>query len=337
MVKVGILGTGFGKEHARIYSKMEEVEIAGVFGRSTEKLEEIGKSLDVRTTTDIEQLLTDPTVDLIDICLPTSLHAGYAVKAMQHGKHVFCETPVSMTVEEAERMRDHARQYNRLLFVDLFYKFSAPHKHACDLVRSGSLGMPLAIGTYNETPPIWGDLGLAEIVLKFMLHNFDFVTEIMGVPESVMAAGVGRTNESYVTATLRYADGLAVVESSSMMPGRFPFSLGFSVNGGSGIVTYDGRFGEETIERATLCLKEGNPEELAHPAINEYEEVIRHVIECVRHGCASSVISIDHAITSLRIAEAVNESLRTHCPVAMSRYGGDHAVLQAHVPLAPDL
>lgn len=317
MVRVGVLGTGFGEVHVDLYRKMKGVEIAGVFGRNPEKLDEIRKTHNVRTTTDIDEFLNDPAVDLIDICLPTSLHAEYAVKALDHGKHVFCETPVSMTMEEAVRMRDHARQHNRRLFVDLFYKFSTPHKYACDLVRSGSLGQPMVVSAYNKTPPVWGDLGLDAIVLKFMLHNFDFLSEIMGVPETVSTTGVGRINESHVAASLKYADGLAVVESSSTMPGRFPFSLGFSVLGESGAVTYDGRFGKDTTERAVLCLKDGEPEELTLSGVNEYEEAIRHVIDCVRHDSPSPVISIDHAIASLRLAEAVNKSLKNHCPVAV--------------------
>ena len=60
-MKVGLLGTGFGIAHARIYHTHPEV--------------------------------SDPTVDLVDVCLPTGLHAEHVTRALQAGKHVLCELP----------------------------------------------------------------------------------------------------------------------------------------------------------------------------------------------------------------------------------------------------
>lgn len=317
MIRVGVLGTGFGKVHAQTYLKVDGIQIAGVFGRNREKLLDIEKALNVRVTADIEQLIHDPDIDLIDICLPTPLHAEYAIKALDSGKHVFCETPVSMTVEEAQRMKTHALRNNRHLFVDLFYKFSAPHRHICDFVRSGELGSLKVISAYNKTAPIWGDLGLNGIIHKFMLHNFDFLTELMGAPETVFAVGAGRGPESHVAAMLTHSDGFATVESSSMMPPRFPLNLGFSVAGENGTMIYDGRFGEETCERAVLYMGEGRPQELSFGGVDEYEEAIRHVADCIRSNRPSPVISIDHALASLRIADAVSRSLKTGCPASV--------------------
>lgn len=79
MIKVGILGTGFGKTHGDFYKKLEGVEIAGIFGRTSEKLDKIKEELKVNVTTNIDELITDPNIDLIDVCLPTSIHKEYVI------------------------------------------------------------------------------------------------------------------------------------------------------------------------------------------------------------------------------------------------------------------
>lgn len=317
MIRVGILGTGFGKAHAKIYQAVEGVEIAGVFGRDRTKLAEIHETFGVKVTDDIQELIHDPGIDLIDICLPTSLHAEYAVQAMDCGKDVFCETPAAPSVRDAVTMQECARRNQRGLFVDLFYKFSAPHRHALNLVRDGLLGNPMMVSAYSKTAPVWGDLGLDSIVIQFMLHNLDFLVEVMGTPQTVTAAGFGRKDGAFVSAQLQYADGLAAVECASLMPETFPFTLGFSVIGTSGAMTYDGRFSEEAAERGVWFPAGGEAQVLSLPEVNEYEAVIRHVVNCIQKGTPSPLISIDQAIAALQIAEAVNESLKLQCPVSL--------------------
>lgn len=132
MLRVGILGTGFGKVHADIYRNLKGVEIAGIFGRTPETLNQLKEKLNVRVTTDANELINDPSIDFIDVCLPTTVHKEYVIQALKQKKHVFCETPISYSLEEAEEMRRHARESGKELLVDLFYKFSDPHRIAIE-------------------------------------------------------------------------------------------------------------------------------------------------------------------------------------------------------------
>lgn len=314
MIKVGILGTGFGKKHADIYKKLEGVEIAGIFGRTSEKLEKIKEELKVNVTTDIDELITDPSIDLIDICLPTSIHKEYVIKALKNNKDVFCETPLCYTLEEAEEMKKCAEKYNKKLFVDLFFKFSDPHKFAIKKIKSNSLGKPLVVRSYQKTPPHWGNMKLNRNVQDFMLHNFDFITEIMGEPVEIMANGIEKNN-SHVFANFKYEDGIASVESSTMLPGKFPFNIGFNIICESGTITFDGKFGEE-VEQKFVIYKDDEKEEIDLPSNDDYEEVIKYVINNINNGKASSSISIDEAIKSLKIVLGIKKSLNNNCIVS---------------------
>jgi predicted dehydrogenase len=307
-MKVGILGIGFGKVHAGIYTRLPNVEIAGIFGRTPQKLQEVHDEFKIPVTTEIDDLITDPTIDMIDVCLPTALHKEYVVKALQHQKHVFCETPVTYTIEDAEEMKQAAEQCQKRVFVNLFLKFSDPHKYAFDTIQAANLGKPLVVTAYQKTPPHWGNMNMNQLVQDFMLHNFDFVTELLGRPQEVAANGIA-TENSHVVSTLKYPEGLSVIESSTLLPWKFPFGLGFTVVCASGTITFEGLFGEETVQRLMLYTNE-SAEAIALPAHDEYEEALKHVVACIEDNTPRSPLSIDAAIESLRIVVATKESLQ---------------------------
>jgi UDP-N-acetylglucosamine 3-dehydrogenase len=97
-VKIALLGAGFGQVHAAVYSQRPDVDEVVVFGRTPEKLAELGEQFGLATTTDLDALVADPTVDLVDICLPTRLHVEVAVQAMRAGRDVLIELPLALRV-----------------------------------------------------------------------------------------------------------------------------------------------------------------------------------------------------------------------------------------------
>jgi predicted dehydrogenase len=99
MIKVGILGTGFGEHHAKLYKKIEGFEVVSIFGRNDDKLRKINEELNINTTMSINDIIKNPDIDLIDICLPTELHSKWAIEGLKNNKHIFCETPLSYRLE----------------------------------------------------------------------------------------------------------------------------------------------------------------------------------------------------------------------------------------------
>jgi predicted dehydrogenase len=103
-MKVALLGTGFGQAHATVYAQRPEVDQVVVFGRTAQKLATIGDQFGYATTTDLDAVIADGSVDLVDICLPTRLHADVAVRAMTAGKHVLIELPLATSLADARRI-----------------------------------------------------------------------------------------------------------------------------------------------------------------------------------------------------------------------------------------
>ena len=103
-MKIALLGTGFGQAHAAVYAERPDVDEVVLFGRTAAKLAAISGQFGFATTTDLDAVLADPSVDLVDVCLPTALHADVAVAAMAAGRDVLIELPLATTLEDARRV-----------------------------------------------------------------------------------------------------------------------------------------------------------------------------------------------------------------------------------------
>ena len=111
MIKVGLIGCGFmGTMHANCYKNIDGVEVAAFADIRREKAEELNKGLNATIYSDGKDLIANADVDIIDICLPTYLHAEYALLAMEKVKYLFVEKPVALTEEQGKTMIEKAEK-----------------------------------------------------------------------------------------------------------------------------------------------------------------------------------------------------------------------------------
>jgi predicted dehydrogenase len=311
MIKVGILGTGFGETHLGLYKETEGFEVVSVFGRNEEKLKGIGEKYNVPISTDIGEIIHNPAIDLVDICLPTDLHSSWAIEGLKHGKHIFCETPVAHTVDEAVAIKQAADKYGKNVFVNLFIKFSEPHRIAVEMVKNEDYGRLLGIRTYNKTSPRWGDMGLKNNVVNFHNHMMDFAIGFTGLPRSVAASGMDYGGKSsVVTSSYVHKDVYAVLESNSALPHCRPFEIGFELLCDDGIIKFDALYGDYTKEELSVVGNSKPFEIFRCEDKNDYAEAIKHIRHCMINNIKSEVIDIEHAILSVKYKEMVLNFLK---------------------------
>ncbi|HEU4752213.1 MAG TPA: Gfo/Idh/MocA family oxidoreductase, partial [Armatimonadota bacterium] len=213
MVRVGIAGVGFmGVTHFKAYPQVEGAEVAAIFTRDPKKLAGdwtnvrgnfggAGGTQDltgIRKYSDLDQLLRDPEIDLIDLCLPSYLHRDVAVRALEAGKHVLVEKPIALTVEDADAMIDAARRTGRLLMVAQVLRFWPEFAAIKDLAQSGEHGALQAAHFKRViSRPDWsGDNWFSDpkktggAVVDLHIHDTDFVQYLMGRPAAVSSSGV---------------------------------------------------------------------------------------------------------------------------------------------------
>ena len=105
-IGVGLVGAGFVADvHARVYAKMagQGVQLVAVTSRTRARAEELAKRYHIeKVAADLGELLQLPDVHVIDLCVPNQLHKEFSVQAMQAGKHVICEKPLTAYCGEGE-------------------------------------------------------------------------------------------------------------------------------------------------------------------------------------------------------------------------------------------
>lgn len=152
-MNIGILGTGFGAYHAQLWTAMDRVDKVIIFGRNEAKLQKLKQALGVEITTHIDDIMLDSTIDVIDICLPSNLHRQYAVDALMHGKHVFCETPVCFNLEDALAMKEAEQLYDSRILVNQFIKFDPAFKYLYETTHNEKYGKLLSLTLKEKRLP----------------------------------------------------------------------------------------------------------------------------------------------------------------------------------------
>ncbi len=309
-MNIAVLGTGFGAYHTELYAKMTDVEKITVWGRNAEKLRALQDKFHVQTTTDMEEIWCSKEIDLVDICLPNYLHKEVAIMALRAGKHVFIETPVAETREDAEAILKAGQQYGRRVFVDLFLRFEYAYEYLYNLVKSNQYGRLIELQVKRETPPWWGNLDSRHIGLNLMMHDMDFVVRIMGEAEKITATKVDVCGEqSIVAACMKYKDAYAFIRGASCMPATHPFSVGYEAIMEQGTVRYyeDG-YADGQMNTKLELFSEKTKEEIPLQQTDCYEAVIRHVLKCIKEN-QSSCLDIEEAVCSLKAVLAMNGGL----------------------------
>src|SRR3954452_12358275 len=105
-VKTAVIGTGFmGKVHSEAIRRLGHVDLVAIAAHTAAEAAAFGESIGVERTTDsYMELLADPSIEAVHVCTPNALHFPVSKAALQAGKAVLCEKPLSMSVAEAQEM-----------------------------------------------------------------------------------------------------------------------------------------------------------------------------------------------------------------------------------------
>ena len=307
-MKIAILGTGFGKEHAGFFCKEKLVDEIIVWGRNAEKLKEIEKELGVKTTTNLDDILCDQSIELVDVCLPTKVHAEYAIKALCAGKHVFVEMPLADTVENGRKILETAKEYKRRVFVDLFLQYEYPYQLLNQIKEEKRYGECVDFYIKRQTPHWWGNLDLDNIALSLMHHDIDFVLQLFGKPDSIKAEGRNvRPECSALTALMRFKNAAATIHADSSLADTCPFSVGFEASFEKAFIRFfeDGYQNGKTETKLEIFTDE-KQEEIKLVPQNCYELVCHNVVESILENKASK-LDIEHALLTLETIAAIEQ------------------------------
>ncbi len=248
---VALVGYGYwGPNLLRNYMEIPHVTVKWVCDRDADKLAKAKTRYPVVTCTqDYMDVLGDPEVDAVLIATPITTHFGLAIAAIEAGKHVFVEKPMTATVAEAQALVAAAERRGVTLMVGHTFEYSSPVAKIRDLIRSGELG-DIHYVTSSRI-----NLGLhqkdASVIWDLAPHDFSILFDLLGEePDDVIAVGRGCVREEIpdvAFVTLRFPSGtIAEVTLSWLSPVKLRRTL---VIGSKKMLIYDDT---ESVEKVKL-------------------------------------------------------------------------------------
>ncbi|RIK87952.1 MAG: oxidoreductase [Planctomycetota bacterium] len=339
MINVGIVGLGFmGMIHYLTYRKLPGVRVAAIcevnekrltgdwtdikgnFGPAGEQMDLSG----VATFTSIDQMLASTELDLVDVTLPPALHAEATITAFAAGRHVFCEKPMSLRLEECERMSAAARKADRRLYVGHVLPFFPEYAWAYDAIQSGRYGAVLG-GAFRRViaDPAWlRNYWAADQVggplFDLHVHDAHFIRLAFGMPTEVASRGRMRHGlPEFWHSHFTFGDAGYLVEATSGVvnqQGR-AFNHGFEIHFERATMLFE--FAVIGGEGAYLCpptvlLESGGVERptlSGGDPMNAFEAELREVTDAVRNNRESAILGGPLAQDAVKLCEMQARSM----------------------------
>ena len=255
MIKVGLIGCGFmGGMHSACYAALAGlgVKVTAVADVRRDYAEKLAGDAEIYATG--MELIEKADVDVVDVCLPTHLHAAHAVAAMKAGKNVFVEKPIAFKDEDMELILKTEAETGAKVQVGQVIRQWTEYVWLKKAVDAGTFGkIQHAMFRRLSSRPEWAWEGWLHqvdksggVAVDMHVHDVDFVRYILGEPD-VVKAHAHRDAEGVIqqiNAVYGYGDKVSVaVESGWDYPADFPFTAYFRVKfdkatviGGGGVV-----------------------------------------------------------------------------------------------------
>ncbi|MDY2872518.1 MAG: Gfo/Idh/MocA family oxidoreductase [Eubacteriales bacterium] len=346
-LKVAVIGNGgISGVHLRGYSLNPDVEIYALCDINEERLNRRGDEYHVdpaRRFTDVNEMLAAcPEIEAVSVCTWNAAHAQCAIAALNAGKHVLCEKPMAMTVEEAEAMQAAAEKNNRLLMIGFVRRFGNDCAIMKDFIDNGYFGdIYYAKATYlrrKGCPGGWfGDKARSGggPLIDLGVHIIDLCRYLMGNPKPVSVYGAtfnklgNRSNikskAGYISQTRENEDIFNVedlatamirFDNGSVLQIEASFSL--NIEKDEGVLQFFGtKAGAKLDPELTIYseindymnnVKLANSTALSFDGL--FENEINHFVECVRTGKPCRNPAQD-GVTLMKILTGIYKSAET--------------------------
>ena len=298
----------------------DKVELIAVASREQSKAEAYAREWDIeRAYGSYEALLEDPDVEAVYISLPNTMHCEWSIRAVEAGKHVLCEKPLSRHPEEVEQAFDAAERAGRLLSEAFMYRHNPQTMRLAELVREGAIG----------------ELRLIRSVFSYSLYDADNIrlrTDVeggslmdvgcycvsgsrllAGEPESVFGQTyVGPSGTDWVFAgAMRFSgDVFAQFDCGTTLPERDELE----VIGSEGSLFLDDPW--HCWEPGIELRRDGEVERIELDPTDSYRLELENLSDAI-HGEAPLLLGREDAVAQARALEALHRSSETEMPIRL--------------------
>ena len=331
-VGLGLIGAGaIGRVHANhIHNAIKGAKMTAV--ADVDEKAARAAAGEARVFSDYHEMISDPSVDAIVVCTPPFLKMDIVKTAAAARKHVFCEKPISVTLEDGKAMEAIVKEAGIKLQVGYQRRFDNSYVKAKQAVESGELGRVMLIKEHNRDPPVpilgWSTIPSKSggIFLDTTSHDFDAVRWLSGSEVTrVYAEGAALVYEELgkngdfdlTTVVMKLENGaLAYVDSCYSTP--YGFDARLEILGTKAAVSVG--MGERSFAHVMGAGGTSNEffDSYATRWAQAYRDELADFVECVRTGKEVKV-GISEGMEALKIGLAARASIDQGRPVNVPR------------------
>jgi predicted dehydrogenase len=325
MLKIGLLGAGMiGNTHIDgfLSLKTKLARYTAVCDTDDDKRNALAQKHNLRAFADLDEMLADPDIDAVDLCLPSFMHEEFAVKIACAKKHLLIEKPIAFTLEAAQNIFAAARDNGIRVMVAQVLRFWPEYVKIKEICDSGELGDIITVYAARLGQMVtWVDwykdpAKSGETLMNLTLHDIDFLHYLLGKPISVYSAGTRDSNNNYndVMNIFRFECGAnAIVDGSLSMTAGYPFTMRMRVLGTKGTLEFSYTAGENIGPESASSLmwyrSGGKVERVEVENYDPYRKEIEDFAQCVVAGKDPETVSEQSVMQVLASVLAAKESL----------------------------
>ncbi|WP_414648390.1 inositol 2-dehydrogenase [Cerasibacillus sp.] len=334
MIRLGIIGAGrIGQLHAHSVQKMADVTIVKISDPFIEKVkDQFIEFKDIDFVETYQEVLRDDSIDAILVCSPTSTHAEIIEAAANANKHIFCEKPVSPSVEETERVLKVVEKAGVFLQVGFNRRFDQDFSKMQQLVSEGAIGEPHILKITSRdpaAPPLQYVKQSGGLFFDMSIHDFDMARYMMN-SEVIEVHTVGANLvEPYIkeagdidTAiiTLKFENGaIGVIDNSRQA--KYGYDQRVEMFGSRGALTCE-NVRETSVQLHTEQGSQGEP--LKNFFLDRYAEAYTAELQAFLHSIETGAPLLcvgNDGLQAEKIARAAQQSLQENRPVRITEEG----------------
>lgn len=327
-LKIGIIGAGgiATNRHIPALIKLNKVEVCGLYDVRKEQAEKVAQLFSIPFVAESEEALFNK-VDAVIICTPNKFHHLSAIKALEAGKHVFCEKPMAISSKDAQAMEDAANTAQKVLQIGYHYRFKKDSLAAKKAILNGQIGDPVVVrveAMRRRKVPGWGvftnkdiqgggcliDYGCHLLDLAMWLMDFPEIESIQGQTYELVSRDPDQVNEwgiydattidveDHATAFIRFTSGATMLFETSWAANVPEDKETLSISGTKGGITvFPYSLNKATQGMMTTTKADwisGEDEELAQ---------LRHFVSC----CIENTLPVVKANEAKRVSAIIEE------------------------------
>ena len=310
MLKIGLVGVGgISGAHIPAWEAMENAELVALCDIRPERMEKYeGK----RLYTDFDEMLDNEQLDILDICLPTYLHADFAVKAMERGINVICEKPVSLKNEDVERVYSTAKKNNVKFMVAQVLRFWPEYellKEIYDTKKYGKLlsGTMTRLGCYPRWS--WDGWMMDEkrsglVPFDLHIHDLDFMVYAFGMPKVAYQYRSKLPDQDFVSISYDFGE-FSINSEASWYATCYPFTAEFRFQFEDAVVANENGkmviYCRDDVKIDLSQEAEGDTGSINLPKSDAYANEINYFANCVMNDLPVEKVKAEELACVLNI------------------------------------